>query len=51
MIEYMRLPKEPPSDLTTFPYDEELFELCRDDDYQGLYKAFILRYGVPLADL
>lgn len=24
-------------------FDEELFDLCRDDDYRGLYEALIRR--------
>lgn len=37
------VPVEPPASIPAQGYDEELFQYCRDDDYQGLYRAFIKR--------
>lgn len=46
------MPADPPLDLQlrdrnlpVDPFDEVLFDLCRDDDYAGLYREFVKRYG------
>lgn len=46
------LPTEPPPELanrsnTGADYDETLFDLCRNDDYAGLYREFVKRFGKP----
>jgi hypothetical protein len=53
------MPAEPPLELTNrsqpgHEFDEVLFDLCRDDDYPGLYREFVKRYaikeGMPSAE-
>ena len=44
------IPREPPDDLPgeetqNREFDEVLFDLCRNDDYKGLYREFVRRYG------
>lgn len=53
------MPADPPDDLsrsgraatmgiiegTMHEFDEELFDLCRDDDYAGIYRLFVERYA------
>jgi hypothetical protein len=39
---YVLVPIEPPDSIPE-EFDLELFDLCRDDDYRGLYRALIAR--------
>lgn len=39
------MPEEPPRDLGE-EFDSVLFELCRKDDYRGLYLEFVERYAI-----
>jgi hypothetical protein len=41
------MPKEPPDSIPAQGYDDELFQHCRDDDYQGMYRTFVKRVGIP----
>jgi hypothetical protein len=43
---YAILPVEPPKELSdNSKFHLKLFELCRKDDYAGLYEEFIKKYG------
>lgn len=46
------IPAEPPAELANRgnsgdDFDETLFDLCRNDDYAGLYREFVKRFGKP----
>jgi hypothetical protein len=41
-LETIQVPVKAPDYIPT-EYDEELFNLCRNDDYRGLYEALIRR--------
>lgn len=45
----MLVPVEPPKTIPSRgeDWDEELFDLCRDDDYHGLYRALNRRAALP----
>ena len=44
--EYVAMKKKAPDDVPGFnEFDETLFDLCRKDDYAGLYAEFIKRYA------
>jgi hypothetical protein len=50
-MKYVKVPIEPPSSIPDtskhgYEFDETLFELCRNDDYHGLYREFIKRAKV-----
>jgi hypothetical protein len=40
------MPKEPPKELKEKEaFDIVLFDMCRNDDYSGIYREFIKRYA------
>ena len=51
MRKTVEMPVEPPDELAEVPrFDEELFDCCRNDDYSGIYRIFVRRYGKPSGD-
>jgi hypothetical protein len=51
MSRTVEMPVEPPAELAKVPrFDEELFDCCRNDDYAGIYRIFVRRYGKPSGD-
>lgn len=43
---YALVPLEPPPSIPAQGYDDVLFQHCRDDDYQGLYREMVKRAAV-----
>lgn len=44
------MPRNPPDelngdDMKRVEFDEVLFELCRKDNYRGIYREFVRRYA------